>query len=429
MQGASAPILVAVVIQLALGGAVFQANPRRKANQCFLLLSFAIAVWLAALYWAFSATTEIAAVWAIREASAAGPLIFISLNLLRISIRDRSETWSALARAGMFSIVAGLAAVAFCQTDFFVYGARFADAAASGGGIKPPEAVYGSGFPLYALYFAGATAALLFNYIRDVRATTGAEHAELSFILIGEVTALIVSVLLAVGVRYLLAPAQVVWFAPVRIVLFSLVIAYGIATRKLMDVGFFLRRAMSYTVLTAYLLVLYALVWWLVGTAFSSILLQGARAFAHVAAAIAGRVCDGTGARPFTDVRRSAVHQQPSPRLPLHDERSGCDLEIGHDVRRPAGAFRQDDHEGSRLRACLHSVVGSPSLRAEISCARRERGAAGARQPDPKVSGGHFGAARSGRTAPRAVYRRAGISQSRDAETRRRGRDGNLRAR
>src|SRR5207253_3490416 len=54
------------------------------------------------------------------------------------------------------------------------------------------------------------------------------------------------------------------WFAPLRAVLFTLIIGYGISTRKIMDVGLFLRRAISYGVLTTYLLALYGAVWWLV---------------------------------------------------------------------------------------------------------------------------------------------------------------------
>ena len=60
--------------------------------------------------------------------------------------------------------------------------------------------------------------------------------------------------------------------------------AYGIATRKIMEVGTLLRRAISYAVLTAYLLAVYALVWWLLVTALPSN--PQSHSIAHVAAAI-----------------------------------------------------------------------------------------------------------------------------------------------
>ncbi len=75
-------------------------------------------------------------------------------------------------------------------------------------------------------------------------------------------------------------------FAPFRIVVFSLIIAYGISTRKIMDVGFFFRRITSYAVLAAYLLVLYALVWWLVSTAACALFPGEARTFGHLVAAL-----------------------------------------------------------------------------------------------------------------------------------------------
>ena len=53
-----------------------------------------------------------------------------------------------------------------------------------------------------------------------------------------------------------------------------------------MDVGFFLRRMMGYAVLTAYLLVLYALVWWLIASVFGPILGGRSRALGHVIGAL-----------------------------------------------------------------------------------------------------------------------------------------------
>ena len=54
-----------------------------------------------------------------------------------------------------------------------------------------------------------------------------------------------------------------------------------------MDVGLFLRRAMSYAVLTAYLLALYGAVWWLVVLATTALFYSTDHTFAHIAAALA----------------------------------------------------------------------------------------------------------------------------------------------
>jgi nitrogen-specific signal transduction histidine kinase len=77
------------------------------------------------------------------------------------------------------------------------------------------------------------------------------------------------------------APAQISRLAPFRVVLFSVVVAYGIATRKIMEVGLFIRRVISYTLLTLYLLGLYIFVWWLVDSVLQSSQVQHAGSIAH----------------------------------------------------------------------------------------------------------------------------------------------------
>lgn len=132
----------------------------------------------------------------------------------------------------------------------------------------------------------GAVFVLIYNYVRDVRKSSGAEHAELAFISIGAISTLTLSILVAAILPLFIPRSQIVWFAPFRVILFSLVISYGIATRKIMEVGFFIRRAMSYFVLTAYLLALYGLTWWLVAIAFAPVFGGRSHGLAHVCAAI-----------------------------------------------------------------------------------------------------------------------------------------------
>ncbi len=76
------------------------------------------------------------------------------------------------------------------------------------------------------------------------------------------------------------------WLAPFRIVFFSLIIAYGITTRKIMEVSVFLRRSIAYVLLTVYLLALYGAVWGLASYAAPKIFEEGARTAAHIFAAI-----------------------------------------------------------------------------------------------------------------------------------------------
>jgi len=247
------------------------------------LLSVIVAAWLATLFGSFTTNNPGSAAFYIRQASATAALIIAVLNLLRLSITKRREGWLAILRSSGLWLASALAVAVLCQTQFFLHSARFPEHAAR---HALPIPIYGFGFAIYVGYFAVASLILIVDYIRDVRATKGGEHAELAFILIGALSTLVLAVLIAVTLRFFIEPSQLIWFAPFRIVLFSLVIAYGIATRRIMEVGFFLRRLMSYVVLTAYLLVLYGLIWWLAANALPSSLGEIKQTVAHVIAAI-----------------------------------------------------------------------------------------------------------------------------------------------
>lgn len=283
MNSATSPSLAAIVIQLGLGAVVFQANSRRKSNQCFLLLSLVIATWLGTLYLTLSTRSAEAAEFYIREACAAGVLVFAVFNLLRLSIQKQNQSWRNILGESWLWLLLVFLIVCFCQTKFFLQGARFSYR--PGGTTAVALPIYGRGSIVYVVYFVIAGLTVIINYARDVRRNTGGKQAELAFVLIGAAV-LLGTLLLAFGLGFFIDRSRLVWFAPFRVVLFSLIIAYGIATRRIMEVGFFLRRAMSYLVLTAYLIVIYTLVWWLLKTAVEPVL-EEARTVSHLAAALA----------------------------------------------------------------------------------------------------------------------------------------------
>src|SRR5881394_3183485 len=280
MIGSTVAILTAVLIQLALGGTVFLANRQRKSNQAFLLLSLAATAWLGSLYYILTATQLRAAEVGIREASVAGILILAMLNLLRLSL-GRQQTWRAILSQSKLWLILTAGIIVLCQTRFFLQETRFTRV----GNQLTPIPVYGTGVYLYVGYFVLAIAVLALSVWRDLRKTTGAARTELAFILIGGLAAVIVSLPLSLVLGGFFKPSQLSWFAPFRVVFFSIVVAYGIATRKMMEVGVLLRRLMSYSLLAAYLLALYALVWWLVITALQSST-SNAHTIAHVTAAV-----------------------------------------------------------------------------------------------------------------------------------------------
>lgn len=278
MNAGNISLWLALLIQFGLGLAVYRANSRNHANQSFLLLSFFISAWLLSLQIALDATDAAKAELWIRNSWAAGVLVVNGFNLLRLGILCRESGWKEIGRRSAGLTVPSLVAVACCYTPFFL---QSAEIRRESGHELIPLPVYGPLFPVFAAFLASAVIILIIFSVRDVLRSTGVQKVELQFIVAG-----------GVALALLVAPSQfveraiAVQFAPFRIVVFSLIIAYGIATRKIMDVGVFFRRVTSYAVLTAYLLALYALVWWLVSTASKPLFPTEARTFGHVAAAL-----------------------------------------------------------------------------------------------------------------------------------------------
>src|SRR4029077_16467912 len=185
------------------GLAVFFAQPKRRSNQCFLILSLAICAWIGSLLLTFNAKSEAAAEFGIREASAAAAVIFAAFNLLRLSISSRQKDWRhILARSRVWLIVtAGV--VAFCQTKFFLQGAHLA--ADVGRDLAVPE--YGRpGVYAYMAFFGIGIVVLLASTARDLRQTKGSERNELTYILIAGIVALVSALPLALLLRSFFDP-------------------------------------------------------------------------------------------------------------------------------------------------------------------------------------------------------------------------------
>src|SRR4029079_15587831 len=125
-------------------------------------------VWLYSLYFAATASTVAAAVWGIREASAAAALVLCSFNLLRLSIRDGHRGWGPIFRRSRVWFLGTAGIVLFCQTKWFLSGARL------GVVIEdiPPTPIYGHpGVYLYLGYFGVGLLLLTLGCLRDCRQT------------------------------------------------------------------------------------------------------------------------------------------------------------------------------------------------------------------------------------------------------------------
>jgi len=281
MNAATNPAWIALFIQIGLGLAVYRANPKNRINQTFLAVSIFISAWLISLLFAFNARDVARAEFWIRNASASGILVVNGFNLLRLAIVCRDAGWREIGRRAAALSIASVLVIGLCYTQLTLHHAELPQGATEHAPV--PHPVYGPLHPLYLLL--GGLVMVIVLYAKNLRQSVGVQRVELGYALAG-FAALGIFWLLGVLFQPLLPRAVTVRLAPFRVVVFSLIIAYGIATRKIMDVGLLIRRATSYGLLTAYLLALYALVWWLVATVLQPTQLINAHPIAHVTAAI-----------------------------------------------------------------------------------------------------------------------------------------------
>ena len=259
MNAETLPLWLALFTQLGLGVAVLRANTSNRTNQSFLLVSLLICGWLLSLQFAFNATEGKEAAFWIRNASAAGILMAMGFNLFRLSILYRDSGWIEIGKRSAWLAIIGTPVIVLCYTHWFLISAQIRSDQTSGGLI--PQPIYGSLAPLFVIFLAGAFIAMVTLYFRAIKRTEGIQKVELQFVVAGGVAMGVLSTL-AYALQPLLPRETVIRLAPFRVVVFSLVIAYGIATRKIMDVGTFARRFVAYFLLTTYLAALYVGAWW-----------------------------------------------------------------------------------------------------------------------------------------------------------------------
>ena len=283
MNPETIPLWLALVIQVGLGLAVFRANSRNYSNQSFLVVSLFISAWLLSLQFAFNAAHAGQAELWIRNASASGILIINGFNLLRLAIVCRETGWPEIRRRSAPLAILSLPIIALCYTHYFLKYAQLRGGQTQNSLV--PQPVYGPLLPLYLAFLSSAVLIVIILYLKNMVRSRGVQKVELQFVSAGAV-ALVLLTLITLLLQPFLERKIIVGIAPFRLVVFSLIIAYGIATRKIMDVGFFFRRVTSYAVLTAYLLTLYTVVWWLVSTVSRSVLATDPGTVGHVTAAL-----------------------------------------------------------------------------------------------------------------------------------------------
>ncbi len=250
-----ASILGAFPTTVALGLVVFLNRIHRRTNQAFFFLSAAMTVWLTCLWIAsFADSVDQAAFW-IRQSSASSAVIPFAINLLRLASQPRRQSWPRILWRSKIWLLILLAIVALCQTRFFL---ETAILPASTMDIALP--VYGPGFVVFAAFYIVSLITLVGLFVHDHRAAFGIWRVELGFIILACACAVFFGVLFLV-VANATDHHEIGQLLPLAAILFNVIIAYGLATRQILNVTHVIRRIAASLIMVLYLSVIYAVAW------------------------------------------------------------------------------------------------------------------------------------------------------------------------
>ena len=248
------------VINIALAISVFATNHKRAANQLYLILSFIITLWLFSNWRILHTTSSLTAKRFVQFASALAIFIPASCHLLRLSILHPNDSWiQCLLRAKKLLIPCFSISV-ICFSPYFIRDVNLPEF--DSGNIQIAEPEYNWGFIIFTTAFIGMVTSLLFSFISDRKRLTGFPRIELEFITTGYSMALILGTICGLLVTLLTGSSQTVPMANATSILaLTLIIAYGIATKRILGIATILRRATAQGLLICYLVCIYLLVW------------------------------------------------------------------------------------------------------------------------------------------------------------------------
>ena len=248
-----------VAASFVLGWAVYHTNPKRATNQIFLFLSSILGLWLVSLAIAFLSPNANSATLCIRFCHSVGAAIPLLLDWLRLAIVNVDKNVRWIARRDRTWLAFTLFFVFFSQTPWIIEGAFIPLHRNLPTGI--PEPIFGSLFFLFPGFQIISYGILIVRYWKSLRQATGMQRAELHFTLLGAVSSIITGCAIVLLLPLFIGTSQSLQFTSLGVIVLDSVIAYGIATRRIMDMAYLFRRLTAYVLITLYLGMIYLAVW------------------------------------------------------------------------------------------------------------------------------------------------------------------------
>ncbi|MBV9658240.1 MAG: hypothetical protein JO295_09030 [Verrucomicrobia bacterium] len=265
----SESFFIALACDLLLGIVIFITNPRRPANACFLIQSVIIGSWLLTRQYAFLSTSASNAIFWGRLCSVCGALFPFAFELLRAAVAYGNQGWPRIFKSIRYWLITTVFFVALCASPFFLIYVDFPVIHTSTGNIQLPRPYYNQIGSYAGLLFLIASIFFLTRRMwKDYFGVQeqGLRRVELQFVQLGYFILIVSSLILSMLPQILRAPRLIPLlplFTPFCALAYSLVIAYGITSHRILDVRAFMQRGLSYLVLFAYASTVFVAVWFL----------------------------------------------------------------------------------------------------------------------------------------------------------------------
>ena len=250
----------AVLASIALGLMVLRTNPRRATNQIFALLSADLGLWLVCMALAFISPSFFWATLFIRGCHSFGATFPLLFDSLRISIINPGKSFGYVFRQNPLLLATTLLIAAASQTPWIVESAYIP--AGTNMIMRIPEPILGRFYGSFLIFYAATLGLLVWRFWVSLSGSAGIQRTELHFTLLGAAGSIITGVTLAIIPPIITGSAQSAQFTSLGVIVLDSIIAFGIATRRIMDMAYLFRLLTAYSLLTLYLGALYLAIWW-----------------------------------------------------------------------------------------------------------------------------------------------------------------------
>lgn len=252
----------AIAASITLGLMVLRTNPRRATNQIFALLSIDLGLWLVCMAIAFIASSEELATFCIRGCHSLGATFPFLFDSLRISIIKPGKSISYVFRQNPFMLFATLTFALLSQTPWIVENSFIP--AGTNLVLRIPEPILGRYYGSFLVFYAVTLGLLVWRFASSLSGAKGIQRAELHFTLLGAAGSILTGAALAIIPPIFSGSAQSAQFTSLGVLVLDSIIAFGIATRRIMDMAYLFRLLTAYSLLTVYLAALYMAIWVLI---------------------------------------------------------------------------------------------------------------------------------------------------------------------